>query len=256
MAYISILVLLGVICWTTFSFFRKWEFTFLKYITFFLCLVIIVLVFSDLIYMLFLMREKDDEGLILKKHMEIAGKYVGKYLFYSEYEEGKNKVLIIDFPENKPLPRSAVSGIIISGLESGLKTTGFSVCGVERARFSGESKSYWLTASEFDRIINSHPDAGIVISLVGLPGDLENVVFWHGENPPKLVLFGGTLKYIDKALEQKIVLAAVTFIPGISFEAAKAPPSNDLEKAFSEHFLLVTPDNVKDVRKYYPVLFK
>ncbi|HBC89176.1 MAG TPA: hypothetical protein DCZ94_19730 [Lentisphaeria bacterium] len=234
--------------------FRKSQSIFFRGFVGLLCVIILSLVGYDIVRSIFATKEQG----VQKKHkeyMQLAGEILGKQLRYAEVEDPRIKVLIIDFPEKSRIPRAGVSKSVISGLEKGLKAAGFSFKAIERVEPS-KTNDYWLSANEFDRIIRKHPDVGIVISLVGLPKDLRSVEFWNDENPPRLVLFGGNLKNIDQALRYKVVVAAITFLPGANFWEK---PNSDIKsqaQIFNEHFLYITAKNVDDINDEFPILFK
>jgi len=105
-------------------------------------------------------------------------------------------------------------------------------------------------------VIKKHPEVGLVISLVGLPKDLRSVNFWNEEGAPFLVLFGGNLKNIDQALKFKVVVAAITFLPGATFREKAGELEKSQKQVFNEHFLYITGKNVEDIREEFPALFK
>jgi len=194
----------------------------------------------------------------VKKHneyMALAGEILGKQLKYSEYEDPRTKVLILDFPEKTNAPRAGVSKYIIAGLEKGLKVSGFKISAIERIE-PVKSNDYWLSAREFDNVIRKHPEVGLVISLVGLPKDLRGVTFWNEEGSPLLVLFGGNLKNIDQALKFKVVVAVITFLPGATFSEKPGEEEKSQKQVFNEHFLYITGKNFEDIREEFPSLFK
>jgi len=144
-------------------------------------MIISIFILSLVVYDIAISIMAGKEEVSAKKHREymtLAGDILGKQLKFSEYDDKRTKVLIIDFPVNTKLPRSGVSKNIITGLEKGLKLSGFSISAVERVEPS-KSNDYWLSAQEFDRIIKKHQEAGLVISLVGLPKNVQAVTFWN-----------------------------------------------------------------------------
>jgi len=79
------------------------------------------------------------------------------------------------------------------------------------------------------------------------------------QNPPQLVLFGGKFKYLDVAMEKKIIVAAVTVKPGVDFKHTKPPNLLDLDSTecgFPACFLYIDMNNLYQMRKDYPLLFK
>ncbi len=190
-----------------------------------------------------------------KEYMEFGAKYLIRYLGQTKADHQCTNILILTFPQNCSYPRAPMAKFILEGLEKAAGSAGMKIVGVEEAR-SAEKGDYWLVASEFDRAIKSHPEAELVISLVGLPIDVENIGFWYQENCPQLILFGGNLKYMDIALKHKIVIAAIAFVPGASFANSRKPTDQNAEETFYEHFLLINRSNIDETKQVFPALFK
>ncbi|GEM_PF-5736009 len=252
--YFLLLILSFVLLLLVYIPFRKSNSIFFRGFIGLLCFFILSLVVYDLARSIFTSKEESR----LKKHKEymaLAGEILGKQLKYTEREDPRLKVLIIDFPEKSRIPRAGVSKYVIGGLEKGLKSAGFVLKTVERIE-PLKANDYWLSAKEFDKVIRKHPDVGIVISLVGLPKDLGAIEFWTDENAPRLVLFGGNLKMIDQALKYKVVVAAITFLPGANFWEKADSEAKSQAQIFNEHFLYITAKNVDEISEEFPTLFK
>lgn len=195
------------------------------------------------------------------EYMELGGKYLGAYLSRLENKDIKSdKILIIDYPENFYLIGSQVEfvGDILKGLESGLKSGGGRYKISKVAKVSGEKEGiFWLKAAEFDRIILENQDAGIIVSLVGIPSDYENMSFQDKmENPPKFVFFGGDVRLLHPAIKSGTVLAVINLCPGKSLGSSKKPDMNNIEESFFDNFILIEPGSVDFAREAFPVLFK
>jgi hypothetical protein len=191
-----------------------------------------------------------------REYMRLGGFYLGQYLQYADFSDTRGKVLVLGYPPDFPLIGAEYSNDIVAGLRDGLASHGLlSLEAVEYAQPANRSRT-WLTAAEFDRMIKAHPEAGIVVSLVGLPADPENVTFWEEPNPPRFVFFGGNLENLQEAVQRKFVLAVVTFVPGIPVGGKNPPDPKQIETEFFDRFLLITPQNLEMTKEVFPVLFK
>jgi Ca2+/Na+ antiporter len=220
-----------------------------------LCVGILLLFYVKLFSLIF---AKDEKAELLKKeneYMELAGEYVIGCLKSGYIKSKKKKILIIDYPDNKKLPGHDMSASIIRGIERGLEGSGFEIEAIEKPVFSRDPSRYWLSAQEFDRMIMSHPDAGFVISLVGLPRMLGEVTYWRKKGAPKLLMVRGNISRMELAFKYKAVIGAMVFMPGSSFKFAKKLTEQNKEDQFYEYFIFVTPYNFKDVKMDFPELF-
>ncbi len=191
-----------------------------------------------------------------REFMRMGGFYLGQYLQYAAHADERDKVLVLDFPEDFSLVGGEYSRDVIDGLRDGLASHGLlAIAAIEHPHSANRSRS-WLTAAEFDRIVKAHPEAGIVVTLVGLPADPENVTLWADETPPRLVIFGGNLENLQEAIRRRFVLAAVTFVPGVRLGGRRPPDPQRLESEFFDRFLLVTPENLDMTMEIFPGLFK
>jgi hypothetical protein len=221
-----------------------------------LCVGILLLFYVKLFSLIF---AKDSKAELLKKeneYMELAGEYVVDFLKTGKYRKSKKKkILIIDYPENKKLPGHEMSEAIIKGIERGLKGSEFEIEAIERPKIEKRLSGYWLSPGEFDRMIMSHPNAGFVISLVGLPRMLGKVTYWRQKEAPKLLMVRGNISRMEAAFHYKAVVGAMVFMPGSSFKFAKKLSEGNKEDLFYEYFIFVTPQNFKQVKMEFPELF-
>ncbi len=110
-----------------------------------------------------------------------------------------------------------------------------------------------MTATDFEKIVASHPCSSIIISLIGIPQDKEKLVFWNNKNK-HFALFYSNLPGEAKNIKSGRIIAAVSFKPNIKFTDDPVPA--DPQKAFDTRYLLVTPENISEIKKNYPNLFK
>jgi len=113
---------------------------------------------------------------------------------------------------------------------------------------------FWLTPAAMDSLIEPYiGKADLVITTIGLPMDMAKMKYWTWEKKPKMVLASGGIFSLKKAIEAQAVAAAVAYNPKSTFDNL-APPSN-LEEAFNKRFVLITPDNIKEISTSIPELF-
>lgn len=112
----------------------------------------------------------------------------------------------------------------------------------------------WLTPDRFDALLE--PYAGkvdLVITTIGLPMQPGLLKFWKLEPLPKMVIAQGNVMELRGAIKAGAVAAALTFNPQAKFDT-KMPPK-DLEKAFNNRYLLITPENVDQIAEQHKDLF-
>ena len=137
---------------------------------------------------------------------------------------GKDKALKVVLPELKPAARTDPRSLL-------------------KDPETPTPLSYLVTEDSFDKLVT---DADVVISLIGLPAELDQVASWHKTGKPAFALLLPDLRMIgDAAAVQKALkngkLAA--FVVG-------NPDRANTQKAF----LLVTPENLDALAQQYPAL--
>ena len=108
-----------------------------------------------------------------------------------------------------------------------------------------------MKAKDFDAALNKHKDAGIVLSLVGLPQNAQRMAAFRGKNVPVFFLMStgmGTGKFVAAQLQKGTIAGVVVPNPKADYEA-KAP--SDPVKAFAIRFVLVTKDNLNSYKQFF-----
>jgi hypothetical protein len=119
--------------------------------------------------------------------------------------------------------------------------------------------SFLVTEDAFDKLARQHPDCDLLVSLIGLPANLQRVQCWQAQPGPKFALLLPDLRVIGnnaairQALDGGRLAAFVMARPG----APETQPAADGEFAaeFEKRFVLVTRENVDQVMRTYPQLF-
>lgn len=114
---------------------------------------------------------------------------------------------------------------------------------------------YWLTPAAFDGLVAKHKDCDLVVSTIGLPSKFGQMKLWRKVQSKKLkiALGGGSIYELGKLFAMKYITAAVAYNPKAVYDDSK-PPS-DLDEAFKKRYLLVTPENARQLAQQYTGLF-
>jgi hypothetical protein len=117
--------------------------------------------------------------------------------------------------------------------------------------------SYIVAEDALDKIAQRHPQAEILVSLIGLPVNVLRTEAWKSGRKFALLLPDlhvlGDRSSIRAAFQSGQIDAIVLNKPGAPPE--DQPLGRDEKMEFSLRFLLVTPENVDQCLKAYPRLF-
>ncbi|MFH0878229.1 MAG: hypothetical protein V2A34_00810 [Lentisphaerota bacterium] len=109
--------------------------------------------------------------------------------------------------------------------------------------------SYVVSDGAFDQIIKDNADCGILVSLIGLPANLEKTKFWTQAGAPRLGLLLPDLRMIGneesirRAVKSGRIAAAIFYKPG-SGNAAK----------LEDRFILLDADNADEWLRTYSMV--
>jgi hypothetical protein len=118
--------------------------------------------------------------------------------------------------------------------------------------------SYLVTDRAFDQLVEQHPNCDLVVSLIGMPANLDQVKCWTQKGSPKFALLlpdldvMGGVAAVEQALESGKLTAFVELKAGFSQEGTIS--SAELKSEFEKRFLLVTPDNFNSIVQTEPEL--
>lgn len=111
--------------------------------------------------------------------------------------------------------------------------------------------SYLVAPDAFDRGILEHPDCEIVVSLIGLPVELDRCEAWKREGAPSfglllpdLRMVGGAPAVVAAIKSGKIAAMVLRKPSGVRDDVT---PSNDRATEFDQRYLLVTRENVETI---------
>ena len=113
-----------------------------------------------------------------------------------------------------------------------------------------------MTAKDFDKLLEKHKDCKLIVSMIGLPRDAGNlrVLKMSKTARPRIALLNGDIHSMQGAIAAGFIVAATSYKPGVKY-TEDAPPK-DVQKAFDDRYLLITPENVKSVAEQYKGLFQ
>jgi hypothetical protein len=118
--------------------------------------------------------------------------------------------------------------------------------------------SYLVAPDAFDQQAKLHAGCELVVSLIGLPAELDRCEIWTRPGPPAFALllpdFGvvGGIDVVRRAVKSGKLLAFVLRRPGAPSDSE--PVSSNALAEFQRRFVLVTQDNLEDVLKSNPEL--
>ncbi len=120
--------------------------------------------------------------------------------------------------------------------------------------------SYLVPETALDKVAQAYPNAELVVSLIGLPVNIQRAEVWKIERKhrfallfPDLALLGGSDEICD-AMKAGKISALVLNKPGVV--GSELPVDRDSRIEFDRRFLLITPENVHRYVQTYPGLFE
>jgi len=119
--------------------------------------------------------------------------------------------------------------------------------------------SYLVTPDAFDQAYQQHGDSGVVVSLIGLPAELNQCRIWSTNGPPRFGLLWPDLRVlgntaaVQQALKSGKLAVFVLRKPGAPADSVGL--GKDWRSEFDRRFVLVTSENAELLLKNYPGLF-
>ena len=108
-----------------------------------------------------------------------------------------------------------------------------------------------MKAKDFDKLTDQHKDAGIIVSLIGLPSNARSMKAFSANPAPKFFLLStgiGAGKFIQEQMKKGNIVGAVVPNPKANYDV-KAP--GDPAKAFAIRFVLVTKENLAANKQFF-----
>lgn len=118
--------------------------------------------------------------------------------------------------------------------------------------------SYLVAEEAFDALARRYPNCDILVSLIGLPAQVDRTEIWRDPRLKLVLLFPdwrmvGDLEEVRRTIKSGKIAAAIMKKPGSPSEGA--PMEEEVEMAFAKRFLLATSETVDDLMGKYPQLF-
>ncbi len=120
--------------------------------------------------------------------------------------------------------------------------------------------SYLIAPDAIDTLVRQHPDCKLIVSLIGLPVELNRVSAWSEPTGPKFALLLPDLRMIGNSTAISAAMKSgklVVFVlnkPGAKLDEQLS--GGDVRVAFDRYFLLVTPDNIEALMRDDPRPFE
>ncbi|MCI6288437.1 MAG: hypothetical protein MR727_06835 [Lentisphaeria bacterium] len=203
-------------------------------------------------------REMDrimaNETRFTEARSKVMGEYIGKTW------NGQNAVIITE----PGLDKNPIAKAGVAAMEETLKKAGVNVTATEALNLPENADGpapmeMALTAKIYNDIFNAHKDANLFIIMSQLPfngQELQKMKCWSF-NPKKqrVVLVSGEIYNLKGAIAAGFIGAAAAMKTGPeAYDPEKAAPK-DVQAAFDTRFILVTPENVKDIAEKNKDLF-
>ena len=115
--------------------------------------------------------------------------------------------------------------------------------------------SFMVTEDAFDKLAGQHPSCNLIVSLIGLPAELNKVEVWQLASPMKFALLlpdlrvVGDTEAVRRAVQSGKIAAMVCQRPEVAGAGASAGTE------FDQQFLLVSAENIDEVLRRFPRLF-
>ena len=128
-----------------------------------------------------------------------------------------------------------------------------------KASPAGITISDVMVAADMDKLFAKHKDRNLIITLIGLPADMKNMKIWNQflrdkKKTPKLAIIPGDVYSLGAFIQSGLIVGAVVSNPDYHY-VDDAPVPKTYEEAF-KRYLLITPQNVLNIRKKYPKMFQ
>lgn len=114
-----------------------------------------------------------------------------------------------------------------------------------------------MLAEHFDVLIDQNPGCQLIITMIGLPRDVDNLKMWAmpEETRPKVAMYSsgstGISQYME-AIAAGSICVALTYSPDAKFDLGNQLPPTDPQAAFDQRYLLITPANLEEIKAKYP----
>lgn len=184
---------------------------------------------------------------------EILGKYLAK-----KYPDTQ-ALLIVDGTGNT----NRHQAVMIQSLEKGFNNRITIAATVYPPNLSPTSNTSststgigGISAADFDDLIRKNSKCQLVISLIGLPVNIQDMTVWEMEDyaRPKIAAMDFDPLRLWNAVHSGMIVAAVLEHPDSTYDNSITPP-NDLQEIFDRRYLLITLENINEIEEKYSDYF-
>jgi len=195
-----------------------------------------------------------DASTLLANEMqyEKASTYMlGKEI--AKMHPGAKVLLIVDAIKEKNMRQKAMIEGFKEGCSSSISEV--KVVAPEVKRQPGPEMMQVATADSFNKLLAKNKGYKVIFTTIGLPYDAANLKIFKefDKNPrkcPKLALTGGSSLQLAPLIQAGLLEVIVAYRPDAKFNDDNIPEK--MEDLFNERYILVTKQNLKDVKKKYP----
>jgi hypothetical protein len=120
--------------------------------------------------------------------------------------------------------------------------------------------SYLVAPDAFDRAAQEHPECDVIVSLIGLPIELDHCAAWKNAGPPSFALLlpdlrmvGGAGQVVAAVKSGKLAAVVLRKADGVGDHVEA---DRDFSTEFNRRFLLITKENVETVARDTPELLE
>ncbi len=184
------------------------------------------------------------------KLQEAGGRALGE-LVRERHPEGSVVVLTPPEPARDDIDSATLEGVL-AGLkyEQDSELVIIQEIGGEQKNEKAADVFFGLDAESFDKAVEPHMEAAAVISIVGLPTNPEKMRFWPRRPRPELMLINAEIFRLGRIIRQGGIEAVATRHPAVSADSFPEDPDE-----LKEFWLIITEDNVEELKERHPNLF-
>lgn len=201
---------------------------------------------------------------------EVSGIKLARYLM--ERHDGARVLVLTEAPDRSRIRKAFLDSLtneagkrlsvsvemprLPAKLKEYLESRGLAPEDLNRALAEArEDYPSWLTTDYLDGWVSKQAGrVDVVVCTLRLPDDFQTSRVFGKPDAPRLVLVNSPTPRLLPLLDRGVVTAAITTNPNSDFWDLNPEQARDPEKAFDRRYLLVTRENLGDVRRRHPGL--
>ncbi len=178
---------------------------------------------------------------------QTGGRLLGRHIqdFHS-----LSSILVLVPPSSK---KDNIDTATLQGLMEGLSGHHGTVMiqEVELIRDGGLTEAHlWFDAESFDIAVAPFSEFQVIVSIMGLPFNPGEMVFWQRRPRPQLMLINAEIFRLSQLIKGVGITAVATRNPGYDFS-----PDPDFVLGAEELWIIITPDNIEELQAKHENLF-